>query len=339
MSDENVVEGLREVCEKISRLSDRKDGFFNRAEWGEINFDGAKNDAETIFSIVNTIKNLPIETFPKPVVEKTRAILSGTLNVLNQINDFTISQSDPSTQRDGLVVKLSTYADGILNSVGAQLSSYILLSGRAKNLITEMEEDRAESARIMKKTVAFWKTQEKEMEKFKQTIRESAGKAGAALFTQDFAEEAQIAAKRSKTWLWPTAIFALAALSIAFFLMFGALDQVPENTWEAAYRLGGRVVAISVLSYAAVWSGRVVLANMHLANVNKHRAVSLQSLQAFHQAAADPVAKDAVVLEAARAVYENVPSGFIGRQAAEKGGYARTLEVVKGAGQFPRTSD
>ena len=339
MSDANVVEGLREVCEKISRLSDREGGFLNRTEWGEINFNSAKNDVETLFSIVSTIKNLPIETLPKDFSERALGTLHETLNILNQISDFTISQSDPSAQRDYLAQELSSYAAGVLNSIGVPLSSWILFSGRTKNLITEMEEDRVEVAKIMEKTVAFWKAQEKEIEKIKQTFRESAGKAGAALFTQDFAEEAQIAARRSKRWLWPTAIFALAALSIAFFLMFGALDQVPENTWEAAYRLGGRVVAISVLSYAAVWSGRVVLANMHLANVNKHRAVSLQSLQAFHQAAADPVAKDAVVLEAARAVYENVPSGFIGRQVAEKGGYARTLEVVKGAGQIPRASD
>ena len=339
MSDENVVEDLREVCEKISGLSDRKDGFLNRTEWGEINFDSAKNDAETIFSIVSTIKNLPMETLPKDFSESALGTLRDTLNILNQINNFTISQSDPSAQRDYLAKELSSYAAGVLNAIGVPLSSWILFSGRTKNLITEMEEDRAESARIMEKTVAFMRTQEAEVEKFKQTFRESAGKAGAALFTQGFAEEAEIAAKRSKKWLWPTAAFALAALWIAAVLMFGALDHVPENAWEAAYRLGGRVVAISVLSYAAVWSGRIVLANMHLANVNKHRAVSLQSLQAFHQAAADPVAKDAVVLEAARAVYENVPSGFIGRQAAEKGGYARTLEVVKGAGQIPRAGD
>ena len=97
------------------------------------------------------------------------------------------------------------------------------------------------------------------------------------------------------------------------------------------------MVAISVLFYAAIWSGRIVLANMHLASVNKHRAVSLQTLQAFHHAAEDPAAKDAVVLEAARAVYENVPSGYIGRQqTAEHGGHGRTLEIIRSAGRGVR---
>ena len=142
--------------------------------------------------------------------------------------------------------------------------------------------------------------------------------------------------RRGWYWLWPTGIFAVFALALSVSLMFGLFGQNPENTWEAIYRLGGRVVAISVLFYAAIWSGRIVLANMHLASVNKHRAISLQTLQAFHQAADDPAARDAVVLEAARAVYENVPSGYIGRQAAEHGGHGRTLEIIKNAGRSVR---
>ena len=123
-----------------------------------------------------------------------------------------------------------------------------------------------------------------------------------------------------------------AALSAA--LIFDWFGSAPSNAWEAVkaiYGIGGRVIAVSVLFYAAIWCGRVVLANMHLASVNRHRAISLQTLQAFHKAADDPAAKDAVVLEAARAVYENVPSGHIARQAGGAGGPGRTIEVIRGA--------
>ena len=66
----------------------------------------------------------------------------------------------------------------------------------------------------------------------------------------------------------------------------------------------------------------------------------MQTLQAFHKAAEDPAVKDAVVLEeAARAVYENVPSGYIGRQATEQGGNGRMLEVVRGANRAAQAGD
>ena len=167
-----------------------------------------------------------------------------------------------------------------------------------------------------------------------QAAREAAGKAGAAEFTDAFRAAAEANEKQSKIWLWATVISAMSALGLSILLMFGILVEVSTNPWEAVYQLGGRVFAIAVFFYAAVWSGRVVLANMHQASVNKHRAVSLQTLQAFHKAAADEAAKDAVVLEAARAVYENVTSGYIARQTSEQGGPTRLLEIVRNANKM-----
>ena len=73
-------------------------------------------------------------------------------------------------------------------------------------------------------------------------------------------------------------------------------------------------------------------------SLNKHRAISLQTLQAFHKSADDPAAKDAVVLEAARAVYENFPTGYIARQASQQVGAARTLEIIKNANRSPQST-
>ena len=47
------------------------------------------------------------------------------------------------------------------------------------------------------------------------------------------------------------------------------------------------------------------------------------------QAVADEAAKDAVVIEAARVVYENVTSGYIVRQTSDQGGTARLFEIVR----------
>ena len=124
---------------------------------------------------------------------------------------------------------------------------------------------------------------------------------------------------------------AFVTAFVSVLILCGVLGDVPANAWEAAYRPGGRVILISVLFYAAVWSSRLALANMHLASVNRHRAMSLQSLKAFLHAAEDAGTRDSVVLEAARAAYESVPSGYIGRQAAGQVGPARMVEIIKGA--------
>ena len=192
-------------------------------------------------------------------------------------------------------------------------------------------------AELLQEAATHAEERKSEIDAIVVAARAAAGEAGAAEFTHEFRREAEAAEKRGKRWLVPTVISAVFAWGLAVALMFGLLGETPANPWEAIYHLGVRIIAISVLFYAAVWSGRIVLANLHLASVNKHRAVSIQTLQAFHRAAADEAAKDAVVLEAARAVYENVPSGYIARQGGGPGGSARTLEVIKSAVQRPRS--
>ena len=201
-----------------------------------------------------------------------------------------------------------------------------------------MKDTSAEVTGILRNATEYTEAKKGEIDKIAESARVAAGEAGAAEFTHEFREEATVGERRSRKWLWVTAILSALALALAVVLMFGLFVEPPATVWEAIYGLGGRVIAISVLFYAAVWSGRIVLANMHLASVNKHRAVSIQTLQAFHKAAEDAAAKDAVVLEAARAVYENVPSGYIGRHAAEGGASIRTLELIRNATKY-QTND
>ncbi len=224
-----------------------------------------------------------------------------------------------------------------MSAIGIWLPVLALRAGEIEDWVAKAEKTSVDTANILQATIEHLTIRKKEINEIVQATREAAGEVGAAKFTDEFRSEAENVEKRSKRWLWPTGI--LAALALILSILLGLLGEAPTNTWEAVYRLGGRVIAISVLFYAAVWSSRVVLANMHLASVNKHRAVSLQTLRAFRQAVEDSAVKDAVVLEAARAVYENVPSGYIGRQATEQGANARMIEVIRGANRADQASE
>ena len=317
----------------------KKASFISRSEWGEINFESIKNDMETLFWIVEETGKLPIHVLPESIISNSVSYLSDIKSMFDQINVLTISQGDPSSARDQLANGLREQIQNLVSEIGIWLPVLALRAGEIQNWASQAKDESAKVTQVLQETKIYATTQRNEIDEAVQATRAAAGEAGAAKFTHEFREEAVAVEKRSKCWLWPTGIFSVLALAISVLLMFGLLGDAPDNVWEAVYGLGGRVIAISVLFYAAVWSGRVVLANMHLASVNKHRAVSLQTLQAFHKAAEDSAAKDAVVLEAARAVYENVPSGYIGRQAAGQGTGARTLEVIRGADKAPRPDD
>lgn len=335
MADTEINREFRNICDSVSDLSSRKDQFVRREKWGEINFNAARNDIDTVFWVVEELKRLPIHLIPEQNIANSVQHLQQIKNIFDHIDSFALI-GDAASTRDSITNDLNNNVQGLMSAVGIWLPLLALRAGEIENWAARMQSASVDMTKILQETKS---ASEKGLEEIKANVeaaRVAAGEAGAAEFTHEFREEAKSMEKRGRHWLWPTAIFAISALALSVSLMFGLFGQTPESTWDAIYRLGGRVIAISVLFYAGIWSSRIVLANMHLASVNKHRAVSLQTLQAFHRAADDPSAKDAVVLEAARAVYENVASGYIARQAAEPGGHGRTVEIIKNANRGSR---
>ena len=339
MADEAQVKELETALDSIQEFSAKRHDLITRSTWGEITFERIEKDVEAMFWLADEAKKLPTYIIPDGVVQDTIQHLSVITQIFNEIDDFRIAEGDPSSRRDDIVNRLRGQTQEVMSKIGLYLPLLALRAGEIENWTARMKEISDDGAQILRETTSYAGTRKKEIDETVQAARAAAGEAGAAEFTHEFREEAKDSEKRSKRWLWPAGIFAGLALLGAISLIYGWLGDAPTNTWEAVYRLSGRVIALSVLFHAAIWSGRIVLANMHLASVNKHRAVSLQTLQAFHSAAADAAAKDAVVLEAARAVYENVPSGYLGRQVNERGGNARTLEIIRGANRIPQVSD
>ena len=336
MADQARVEKFEAQCEAIWQLASQKENYIRRDRWGELTFEDIKGDIDMIFWFVEEMDLLPISIVNDNVIDQTMSHLSQIEQHFQQIDDFRVAQGDPNSRRNSIASNMKDQIQGVISTMGPWIPLLALRADKIQNWNAQMKGDREDMAERLRETTAYVEERKSEIDAAVEAARAAAGEAGAAEFTHEFRRQAEEAEKRGKRWLWPTVISAAAALGLAGALIFGLLGETPSNLWEAIYRLGGRVIAISVLFYAAVWSGRIVLANLHLASVNRHRAVSLQTLQAFHRAAADETAKDAVVLEAARAVYENVPSGYIARQGGGPGGSARTLEVIKGTARQAR---
>ena len=65
---------------------------------------------------------------------------------------------------------------------------------------------------------------------------------------------------------------------------------------------------------------------MHQSTTNKHRALSLQTFQAFSSAAADVQTKEAVLLETTKAIFSLSPSGYIDSKG---GGSEQGIRIVE----------
>ncbi len=338
---EQYVELLK-ACTHILSLEPNKQRYSRRPEWGELSFDGIESHLDMVFLLTKRLKSIPenlIVTIPDGIVTHTISNMATIFRELQEIDDFKISQDNAQSIHTQRTNSLRDIAEKFAERIGPWIT---LLSNTGEETDSLSGKIRAASDEVVKtldETRDYAQKKTSEIESVLKVARTQSGEAGAAAFTKQFEVEARAAKRRSAYWLIPTGAFALAALVLSILFMLGLFTGVPTSsdnhtavsTFQLVYAIGGRIVGISVLFYASIWSGRVALANMHLSSVNKHRAISLETLQAFQNAVDDNAARDAVVLEAARAVYENVPSGYIGRQIGEHGGGGRILELIRSA--------
>ena len=333
-------EQLKELCKNIAAIVSNTNDFVKRAHWRGINLDNIKEDIETVRWLVHEIQRLPLDIISEIVIEETYQNLSKIKNILQEIGNFYIKErnGESASWQINISSHFKETLRQVIHTASPRFPLLVLRYGGIDNWTAKAQDAVSDITNMLQSIEGHIEERKKEIDQAVQTARTTAGGAGAKEFTEEFLREAKKARNRSRIWLVVTGALSAFALFIPLAIIFDwfGLGTAPDNPWEALYQFGGRVLVISTLFYIVVWSGRIALANMHLENVNRHRAVSLQTLQAFHEAAENSAVKDAVVLEAARAVYENVPSGYIGRQGTEQSPNTRTVEIIRGANKASR---
>ena len=92
-----------------------------------------------------------------------------------------------------------------------------------------------------------------------------------------------------------------------------------------------------LLVYITSWCGRMYKATKHQELTNRHRALSLKTVQAFAAAAQSSEAKEAVLLGAAKCIFEGRSTGLTTEKAEIPTTTTQIIETtrraVQGSGQ------
>ena len=329
---------LNEVCIRILAFFDEDyPSLVRRPEWGSINFEAGEATMDSLRQLATLIVELPFDLAPEDVVQNTSSYLDSAAGTLSEIDGFD-SVQHTGADRDNLVNTLNVHAQAALQTIGSWLAVAGVLSGKLQAWTNEAKQTRDKLERVLDQATGYATEQRAAIDAAVDAARAASAEAGAAAFTEDFRKEADARKSRGRQWLWAAATSAMLALGLAGSIVFGWGIDPAQNGWQAVVDIGGRVMGFSVLLYATVWCSRIVLANLHQESVNMHRANSIKTLQAFREAVADSTVKDAVVLEVARATFENVPPGFVAKASAEQGsGPVRILETVRRAAKDSNT--
>lgn len=330
MADKGSLDRLTAQNNRI--LAFDKDAFITRPKWGEITFEDARPDFDRIFWLSAQLKTYPIQVLPDQVVNQFSEQLQRVAEHLDQIDKFNLQSGNPAGTRNSLATNLHAHTDALYLQCAPWIPFLAHQQGdvvRNIEALTKSVRDAEQIVEDAKKKIAGRET---EMETIIQAAREASAGAGAAVFTKDFEVAADGHEVGASTWLKATAVAAGVTLVLAG-IMWGFTEPGLDQG-QLIQKLSTKLFILALLITATIWCGRNYKALKHLATINRHRALSLRTLQAFAAAAADPQAKDAVLLEATRAVFGSVPTGFIDGGSGD--GDLKVVEIARSV--LPKSS-
>lgn len=321
MAKKETIEPLHNLI--AESLKFEIDKLVSRPEWGSINFEGARDDISRIFVIVNHLNILPLESLTDQAVKQIVQALTTAMDALRRLDKFNLSEGTPTQIRDGLVNDIHSQADNFYTIATPWIPFLAYQKGDVAQNISELTDSVKKAKELVDTARKDIEGKSTEIDDIVVKAREASASAGAAVFTKDFSDEAKTLETKARTWLIATGLFA--AFTIVFAILLWMITEPANNGWEAAQKFGARLVVLVVLFTATLWCGRIYKALMHQSVTNRHRALSLQTFQAFSAAASDDQTRNAVLTETTKSIFSISATGYI----SEGGGHEGAIRLVE----------
>lgn len=317
----SVVEETRSSVQ--TALDYQQHDLVSRAEWGTLSFEEAQHDYDRIFGILGHLVVLPLEQLTDQAIKQIKDQAEAVAETLEKVHTFSIETGNPTQIRSQLVSEVHQKADALYENVTPWIPYLAYARGDVEQNIQALTTSVTEARDLITTAEKEIREKGKSIDKIITAAREASAAAGAAVFTKDFDAESTALTNKAKTWLGASAILAAATIALAVVIFFVA--EAGLDTGQLVQKSAARLVVLAVLFTGALWCGRVYKALLHQAAINRHRALSLQTFQAFSRAASDDATRDAVLLEATRAVFGSVPTGLLDSDSPGASG----LQVVE----------
>lgn len=313
MAKEENVAPLNEAI--ATTLKFKIDNLVSRTDWGSINFEDAREDLDRIFAIINHLNILPLDYLTDQAVKQIHQALNQVNEVLKRLNEFSLDEGTPTQIRDQLINDIHAQADNFYTIATPWIPFLAYQKGDVAQNISALTSSVQEANSLVAMAKGDIESKYEEMDDIVVKAREASASAGAAVFTKDFDKESTGLKESAKTWLIVTGVLAIA--TIGFAILLWLVSEPTDNPWQAAQKFGARIIVLVVLFTATLWCGRIYKALMHQAVTNRHRALSLQTFQAFSAAASDDETRNAVLTETTRSIFASSASGYIDAESGQ----------------------
>jgi hypothetical protein len=329
MAQKAQVEQLNAVLNQAWTVLEKN--LTERREWGSITFSAADVDISRLRQYVGYLRVLPLEHLPDQIIVSSfHSPIAAVVPILQQIDAFSLTAGSPTQTRDTLVSQLHAHIEAVYVN-GAQWIPFLAYQkGDVTKNIEQLSESVTNAKAILDKAQGDVETKKTELDSIIIAAREASAAAGAAVFTTDFQQESTDSKKAARNWLTAAGVSATATVVVAGLFLWLARTSNPSLSGiQVAQQIGAKLIILTMLGTAATWCGRQYRTLMHLAVVNRHKALSLRTLQAFSAAGSDELTKNTIVIEATRAIFAQGTTGYVeGKDPSDDS--LRIVEIAKG---------
>lgn len=330
MANQNNVNEFRAELSNVTKYRDKE--LISRPEWGAIGFQKASEDIEKVLSIATDLSELPLHHLTYNAIINIGNCLPRVADQLEMIEKFDLT-GDASSIRDQITQTLHDAAEQLVNKATPYIPYLAYKRGDISENIAALNSAVTEAEERLDATKTTIEGKVHEIDGIISAARDAAASVGVATFTQEFDTEASDLKDRSKKWLWATAAFAGLTIGAAILFYDWPAVSPSADAWETLRNVVSKGAVIAVLFTGTVWCGRIYRALIHQSTINRHRALSLKTFQAFVAATNDDRIKDSVLMAATRTIFGRVPTGLVNESGAGEESAVNFVEIGRSSSE------
>ena len=289
-------------------------------------------EIEFVVFFLDYVSKSGFNLIPNSVAKSILSRISTIFEILKE-NDIHplksgIQDIEQNENYSDLQNKIEEFFDEAINLI-------LYLAYRSGELTIDIENVKSEIKQVQaeqKNIVNLFEKKKGELDLIISDARVASAGAGVAVFTEDFNKEASNLRKQSKMWLKATGGFAFVTVAVAVFFLFWIQDLKQAGEWGFLISLVSKVALIVMLFTCTIWCSRIYRSLVHQAAVNRHRALSLMTFQAFAKSTSDPHVKDSVLMAATKSIFASVSTGFVDQVESQEQG-VNFVKFGKSAGE------
>lgn len=316
MAGEQKIKDALTACTTMISVATKFKESLDADKFRANKFSSVASYPEGFILLAKAVEGSPLEFVDNGTVENFVNAFSNAVAAMNEGSAINPTQMDAHSLYVRAAERINEAWKNAFNLAPKMASLYLIGVGAkvSKSLddITgqsERREKNAVAALEQAKTLLAEKVAQKQAEHFRDI----------ALTFEDRASK------------WRTAVFVLASI-MAVLLIIAILVPLPAPaSWTAPAEVQivvSRVLLVSLLTYFLVFCSHQYAAATHNAVMNRHRENALNTYRAIVEASGAPGTKDAILSQAAKAIFTPQPSGYL-RKEPEGGSGNAVVEVLR----------